>query len=281
MKKKMILFDIFLCVFITFTAACFAIKPIVVKTISSNISGVAISHQLMDDIYKIFPNASTNDMLMVQNEIADSKAVRKITQSYIDQIIKNRKQTISLETNDKDFLRLRDETIAIVEKNIGVNISAEQRLSLLNMINEHKETMISQLETTIGYFGSIRSNDQFSLLFQLYAIFSSLLFQVICIFVTAAFVYALIRISSLNKAISHITVCLIIAAFCLYVVIPNMSDSILATLSNHVLGRTTFFDFSPMKTAGIVQLILAGIVGIFAILLHYKEINTQDTIHLA
>ena len=54
MKKRMILLDVLLCILITFTAACFSIKPLVTKTISTDMSGTAISHQFMDFVYKEF-----------------------------------------------------------------------------------------------------------------------------------------------------------------------------------------------------------------------------------
>ena len=281
MKKRMILLDILLCILMTFTITCMTIKPIVVKTISTDISGVAISHQLMDYVYKEFPNASTNDMLMVQNKLTQSKAVEKLTKSYIDQIIKNRKHPKSLHTNEKDIARLFDEATSIVEEHIGVNVTTVSKQSLQNMMNEHKNSMISQLESTISYFGSIASSDQFTFLFQLYAILTSLWFQFICILTTIACAYALIHKSSFEKALFHFSVCFIIVGICLYVVLPNMSDSILATLSNHILGRTIFFNFTPMNTAGIITLVLAVIFGIIGMLFHHKEINTQESIHLA
>lgn len=281
MKKRMILLDVLLCILITFTAACFSIKPLVVKTISTDMSGTAISHQFMDFVYKEFPNAASNDMLMVQNKLAESKAIENITAKYIDQIIKNRGKTGTLYTSPKDIDRLRDEAISIIEGNIGIKITDTQKQSLQNMIDEHKDTMISQLESTISYFGSMASNPQYGFLFQLYAIGTSLLFQFVCVLLSIACAYLLIRQSSLEKAVYHIAICFIISAVCLYAVIPNIADSILATLANHILGRTTFFNFSPMKTAGMILIILAVIAGIIGLFLHHKDVNTQETIHLA
>lgn len=277
MKKRMIVFDILLCLLLTLTGCVFTIRPIVVKTISHNISGVAISHQYMDIIWKEFPNASTANLSIIQDKIAESSSVERITNEYIQQIIQH--QT-PLTTNGNDIQKLSNEVFSITEKNIGETLSGSQKLSLKASILTNQNDILSQVETTIGYFGSMASNTQYRMLFQLYAIMTSLLFQLVCCLCCIGCLYLLIRFSSFKKALQHIAVCLVCSAFLLYVCIPYFAESIFGRLANQILGRTTLFDFSYMKTAGIIFVLVAIIIGIFMITQHQHH-DVDETIHLA
>lgn len=215
MKIIKAILKILLPIFLIIITASFIIENIVIKTFSQEILSKKISGYFLDEIIYDF---NVDELSKIDNGIKDSDYSNKITEKFIETIIKN----LLYEKNEK--LDIEHEIDSLISQNIPKSVSKEKVDNVKEYLVEQISDTEKRLEKDILYgFG-----DYYLTIFKIYNIFTNIYFRITILTLCFIDILCLIILEKYKslKSIQISTFITAIVSLIMFIVIKILSNFI-------------------------------------------------------
>lgn len=274
MKKAVIvLLNVVLFGVLILFAGSICATQIVVHTITQEITGNVESQRMIDVVMDAFPEASSDQLLQVQEALKNSPAMEEITTKYIDEIAAAAAsgEELKLPEIKEDMNTLLEENMSVIEENLGKEFTQEQRQTISQKLEEKSDDVQRALDTVTQSIMYETTGGK-AVILKAYHTVTSTAFQAGCgIVVLVLFVLISLLKKSPAKAMSGVGISFLLAGICLTTLIPSVASEIGGEIADRMLGSYMNIDFSSLRIAGGVMLGIGIVMEIIYILAGRKR----------
>ena len=124
-----------------FFCLCMSIRPLCASTVSGAVLGRAVSSRVLDEVYKVYPEVTSEQMEEVENFLEENQAVKELAGAYLDVMAGSVKDGTPVSPEDYEALigELKQDVFPQLMDEMGDLLTEEEKNALYKGIDSQSE----------------------------------------------------------------------------------------------------------------------------------------------
>lgn len=252
-KIKIIMISICASLVLCLLSLGFSLRSICVNTLSDVNINPNIANRIDDIVFDNFTGLTNQQLLNIQEDIKNSKALYKINGYYFDQAVNYILNDKKIETNQENMDAFIDEVISIIESHINQELSQESRQAMISQIQEKINFKNIYISVVDGLKSSLSVKGK--LMIRIYQMMTSLIFKMILVVILIGVLYELSKFSE-HRLFFMIVAGIFIMASLMDYLIVLVINQLSSFLSIRLIGQSMTIQLDRLFIAAIIYLSL-------------------------
>lgn len=252
-----------------FFCLCMSIRPLCTSTISGVMLGRAVSSRVLDEVYKVYPEMTLEQMEEVENFLEENQAVKELAGAYLDVMAGSVKDGIPVLPEDYEALigELKQDVFPQLMDEMSDLLTEEEKDALYEGIDSQIEK-IGQIMAQGAANITEQSYPPVEAALQMYGLLDS--FSVKAVSLGMVILSGILVIASGRRryrGLLSLAMDGIVSGIMVGAVIPFLANKAAHMLTNRILGRAAELTLMPLFfyggiffAGGVVLLIIYNVV---------------------
>lgn len=223
-----------------FFCLCMSIRPLCASTVSGAVLGRAVSSRVLDEVYKVYPEVTSEQMEEVENFLEENQAVKELAGAYLDVMAGSVKDGTPVSPEDYEALigELKQDVFPQLMDEMGDLLTEEEKNALYEGIDSQSEKIgqiteqsYPPVETALELYGFLDS------------------FSVKALSLGVVILSGIIVLASGRRRYRGLLSLArdgIVSGIMVGAVIPFLANTAAHVLTNRILGRTAELTLTPL-----------------------------------
>lgn len=231
-----------------FFCLCMSIRPLCASTVSGAVLGREVSSRVLDEVYKVYPEVTSEQMEEVENFLEENQAVKELAGAYLDVMAGSVKDGTPVSPEDYEALigELKQDVFPQLMDEMGDLLTEEEKNALYEGIDSQSEK-IGQIMAQGAAEITEQSYPPVETALELYGFLDS--FSVKALSLGVVILSGIIVLASGRRRYRGLLSLArdgIVSGIMVGAVIPFLANTAAHVLTNRILGRTAELTLTPL-----------------------------------
>ena len=231
-----------------FFCLCMSIRPLCASTVSGAVLGREVSSRVLDEVYKVYPEVTSEQMEEVENFLEENQAVKELAGAYLDVMAGSVKDGTPVSPEDYEALigELKQDVFPQLMDEMGDLLTEEEKNALYKGIDSQSEKIGQIMAQGVAEITE-QSYPPVETALELYGFLDS--FSVKALSLGVVILSGIIVLASGRRRYRGLLSLArdgIVSGIMVGAVIPFLANTAAHVLTNRILGRTAELTLMPL-----------------------------------